>query len=683
VVLGALGAALVAGALVLGRWRRSVAIAAGGDEQIGALIARGDYERAADLHMERGDPRAALPLYQRAEARGKLARCHLALRQPAEAAQVYMQLGRHAEAAHYFQSAGRWSEAADCLVVLGSEREAAELYERSGDLRRAAELLRGLGDHENAARLFGRSGQHAEAATALLAARGRTPKALVSAAELYVRAGDATRAAGCFLDAGQARRAAELFEQLEDFQRAAECFAREQVWDRAGRCYERAGALREARACFERSGDRLHAAELAQELGELYAAGRAFYELGAYDRALEALQGVAPTSAEGRNAGRLLARIFVEKGLLDRAREQLEAQAERSGWSKEDLPELLLLAGALERTGTGLGALQVLEQIQEIEPDHADVAERIARIQERAWSSSQSLAPVDPGRYELRDEIGRGGMGVVHLAWDRELQRLVAIKFLPTDLASNSNAVQMFKREARAAAAMNHPNIVHVYDVALVSSRPCIVMEYVQGRTVRDVMRVRGRREKAPLPPRRVAEIARDICHALTYAHSQNIIHRDIKPSNILIASDGRVKLMDFGISKVVEADTDGPTQAKGTPQYMPPEQIRGREIDGRTDLYALGITMFEMATGQRPFSGEDVVDQQLHTPIPDPRTLRPDLPEELVEIIVRVCRKKPAERYASAHEMAEALGAFLAGYQDTLASQGAREEPEPRDGDR
>jgi serine/threonine protein kinase len=251
-------------------------------------------------------------------------------------------------------------------------------------------------------------------------------------------------------------------------------------------------------------------------------------------------------------------------------------------------------------------------------------------------------------------------MGVVHLAWDRELERPVAIKFLPSELAENAEAVAMFRGEARAAASMNHPNIVHIYDVASVNGQLCIVMEYVQGRTVREVMRVRGSNEKQPLPPRRVAEVGREICKALAYAHRSNVIHRDVKPSNMLLAADGTVKLMDFGIAKALETGNESLTEAKGTPQYMPPEQILGHEIDGRTDLYALGISMFEMATAQRPFTGDGVVDQQLHAPLPDPRHLRPDIPEALVAILKRVCQKDPDERYASAHEMAQALEVFL-----------------------
>jgi serine/threonine-protein kinase len=159
-----------------------------------------------------------------------------------------------------------------------------------------------------------------------------------------------------------------------------------------------------------------------------------------------------------------------------------------------------------------------------------------------------------------------------------------------------------------------------------------------------------------------VAQIARDVCYALEYAHHQNVIHRDIKPGNVLISNDGETKLMDFGISKVLESGNrgEGNTEAKGTPQYMPPEQILGREIDNRTDLYALGISVFEMLTTLRPFRGDNVVDQQLNAPLPNLRDFASDIPSGLVEIVTKACQKQPSDRYASASEMAEALNAFL-----------------------
>ncbi|MEX2206858.1 MAG: protein kinase, partial [Myxococcota bacterium] len=628
------------------------------------LVESGAFEQAGDHLLERNQPARALPLFERAGAKHKLARALLLTKQPARAAVVFAEHRRHAEAAHHLQNAGLWREAGDELLLSGgAEREAAELFERAGDLERAAELHQRLGDAESASRLFARAGMGVAAAETLLEARGRKPRWLKRAAELYESASEWDPAAACYSEAGEPRLAAELYEKIGRHAQAAEAYERAGVYERAAECHERAGQRTEARACFERAGDRMRAAELALEEGNHLAAASTFYEVGSYERAVDTLQRVAPGSLDARPAARLLARIFLEKGLIDRAKEKLGTLAGDTGYGKDDLELLLQLATALERIGDATGAVEALESISSVDSGYADVEARLERLSERANGlTSPSLGPNSNDRYELRDEIGRGGMGIVYLASDRELERAVAIKFLPSELAANPQAVKMFRAEARAAAAMNHPNIVHIYDVAVVNDQPCIVMEYVQGRTVREVMRIRGSNERQPLPPHRVAEIGRQMCRALAYAHRSNVIHRDVKPSNILLAADGSAKLMDFGISKALETGNEALTEAKGTPQYMPPEQILGREIDGRTDLYALGISMFEMATAQRPFSGDAVVDQQLHAPLPDPRRLRPEIPEALVKILMRACQKDPDDRFASAHEMAQALDAFLTG---------------------
>jgi len=654
------GGALLLAALILRRHRREAA-PTGGEGDVQKLVARGEVERAGDLLVERQQLARAVSLYERAGAKAKLARTLLQAKQPARAAKVYAEMGRHAEAAHYFEAAGAFAEAGEALLTLGDERAAAELLERGGELERAARIHARLADPESAARLFARAGLGVEAAESLIEARGRKPRVLQRAAELYESAGDFERAAGAFADAGDSRRAAELFERIHRFSRAADCFARAGAFERAADCHEKAGEITQARAAWERAGDRMRAAELALEESKNLEAGAAFYEVGSYERAIDTLQRIPPTSPDARAASRLLARIFLEKGLIDRARERLQALSVSGPTEKDDLELLLTLSNALERLGDAAGAIEALERIAGVDAGYADVETRLERLRDRPAATAPAVGTVESSRYELRDEIGRGGMGIVRLAWDRELERPVALKFLPHELAANPEALRMFRAEARAAAAMNHPNIVHIYDVAVLEGEPCIVMEYVQGRTVREVMRVRGSNEKQPLPPRRVAEIGREICHALAYAHRQNVIHRDVKPSNMLLAADGTVKLMDFGISKVMETGDEARSEAKGTPQYMPPEQILGREIDGRTDLYALGISMFEIATAQRPFSGEGVVDQQLHAVLPDPRRIRPDIPESLVRILQRACEKNPDARYASAHEMAQALERFLA----------------------
>ncbi len=650
---------------ISGRQRGAAASPAGAareglEAQIQHLIERNDYERAGDIRRSQGQFGKALALYLNSGNENKAALCYLSLKQPGHAAEVYRRMGRIAEAAHYFQMAGNWQMAAECLENAGSEREAAELYERAGDLARAAHILRGIGDAESAARLFERAGLAAEAAAALLAARGKEPGALRKAGELFQNAGETRRAAECFAGASEWERAAAMFEGIREFTLAAQAYERAEAWERAAEAYERGGSLPEARKNFERGGDVLRAAQIALRLGHLLEAGRSFYQIGSYERATETLQSVSPQSPQHRDATLLLGRIFVEKGLSERAIEQLSKISAEPPVSKDDMEVLVLLADAYERSGEPLRALNLLEQVQDFDRDYLDVADRIERLQERAWGQTNTAPGLMSDRYELRSEIGRGGMGVVHLAQDRELERPVAVKFLPSDLASQPAAVEMFRGEARAAASMNHPNIVHVYDVTVVSKRPCIVMEYVQGRTARELMKVEGSKEKKPLSARRVAEIARDICDALAYAHTMNVIHRDVKPGNIIVSNRGQAKLMDFGISKVLERNEEGMTQAKGTPQYMPPEQILGKEVDARTDLYALGISMFEILTGRRPFVGQDVVNQQLHSETPDPREYVPDVPEAMVNLIHTACRKKASERYQSAREMGDALSEFL-----------------------
>jgi tetratricopeptide (TPR) repeat protein len=663
-VVGA-GAVLIALLVLLLLARRSAKGADRPEEnerKIQLLIARNEYGRAGDMRMSQGQFDKALALFLNGGNMHKAALCYLALKQPAKAAQMFVQMGRQAEAAHHFQTAGDWRSAAECLHALGSDREAAELYERSGDLAKAANLMRTMGDAENAARLFERAGMGAEAAAALLVAHGREPQALRRAGELFLRASEVRRAAECFAAAGDWVRAAEIFEDSGEYMLAAQAFERASDWERAGAAYERSGAMPEARTNYERAGDLVKAARVATEMGSLLDAARCFYELGSYERAIETLQQVPGDAPQARDAKLLLGRIFLEKGLFQRAREMFQALVSPEPRSQDDLQILYYLADVDDRAGEGASAIGWLERIVEVDEGFSDAAARLERIREKTYGESSPAPGYFDNRYELREEIGRGGMGVVYLANDTELGRRVAIKFLPGELAINDSAVTMFRQEARAAAAMNHPNVVTIYDVGVLGGRPCIVMEYVPGKTVREVMRARGRGSDRALPTRRVAEIARDLCIALGYAHSSGVIHRDVKPGNILISDTGEVKLMDFGISKVLEAGRgDGLTQAKGTPQYMPPEQILGREVDGRTDLYALGISMFEMVAGRRPFVGEDVVDQQLHSAIPDPREINEDIPEEFVELIRKACAKKPDDRFESAREMANSLSAFIA----------------------
>ena len=641
------------------------------------LIDGNQYAEAAERRMREGDFEKALALYQNSGNLEKAAECARLLKQPRRAADLYREDGRTLEAADLYREAEVWRDAAECHEDLGQPREAAELFERAGDLRKAALLLRSIQDTENAARLFQRAGDTAEAASTLLEASGQEAKSLRRAGELFCTGDKPRRAGECFAAAGDWQRAAELFESAGAVTLAAQAYEHANDWDRAAALYEEAEAFPEARTNYERAGDLLRSANIARQMGWLLDAGRSYYKLGSYERAIETLQSIGPGSPEVRDATLLLGRIFLEKGLHHRAKEKLETLQDPAAEPKDQLACLSLLGEVYERLGEISLALDVLEQVVQIDESFENAAGRLERLQDQALADTCPPIGSYDNRYELQEEIGRGGMGIVYVAQDKELGRLVAVKFLPPELGADSAALHMFRQEARSAAAMNHPNIVLVYDVGILSGRHCILMEYVPGRTARDLMRTRtpeGKR-KRPLEPRKVAEIAHETCAALAYAHAHRIIHRDVKPANIIISDGGRVKLTDFGISKLLEAGGEEQTQAKGTPQYMAPEQLLGRPLDGRADLYALGISMFEMATGRRPFIGDDLVDQQLHHELPDPRSLNPECPQELVEIIQRACTKRPEERYATAEALREALAAFL---RERDASGENEPEPEP-----
>ena len=212
-------------------------------------------------------------------------------------------------------------------------------------------------------------------------------------------------------------------------------------------------------------------------------------------------------------------------------------------------------------------------------------------------------------------------------------------------------ALQFFLREAQAAARLNHPNIVTVFDADQEDGQFFITMELLEGQPLQTVLRERGQ-----LSPANVLGIARQTCRGLDYAHSQDIIHRDIKTANLFVTSERVVKIMDFGLAKMLEEVRGATTLVSGTPYYMSPEQVIGEVVDHRTDLYSLGVTLFELATGGVPFDSGEVGYHHRHSTVPDPQALRPDLPEELSRLILKLLEKDPDARLQTANDVLEAL---------------------------
>ncbi len=280
------------------------------------------------------------------------------------------------------------------------------------------------------------------------------------------------------------------------------------------------------------------------------------------------------------------------------------------------------------------------------------------------------------GRYAIRERIGQGAMADVYRAYDPNIQRELAIKVLRGELRQNREYASRFLREAKAAGALGHPNIVTVYDVGEVDGFPYIAMELLDGQPLDKAMR-----PGQAFEPARVIDIGLQLAEALRYAHAQGVVHRDIKPSNIHLSADGRaVKLLDFGIARVAEAMGDGEMlktqagQVMGTPRYMSPEQALCGEVDGRSDLFSVGVILYELATGKKAFAGASAATLALQITQGEPEPLAqaaPDTPRGLQFIISKLMAKRPERRFADGAQLAEALRREAA-VQEALAAERA-----------
>src|ERR1700723_3994758 len=285
--------------------------------------------------------------------------------------------------------------------------------------------------------------------------------------------------------------------------------------------------------------------------------------------------------------------------------------------------------------------------------------------------------------YRIVEQLGAGGMGVVFKAQDSRLERAVALKFLPEQLAQQPQALERFRREARAASALNHPGICTIYDIGEQDGRAFIAMEFIDGETLRN--HIHGK----PLPVAEILELGIEIAEALDAAHAEGIIHRDIKPANIFVNKRGRAKVLDFGLAKLVPKgvavgdagsgfESSGSTSIagliSGTPSYMSPEQVRGDELDARSDIFSLGLVLYEMATGRQAFGGGTggaIIEAVLTRPPVSARSINPEIPPALEAIIEKALHKDRDQRYQRA---GDALADLQQLKRDTETGQRATE---------
>ena len=349
---------------------------------------------------------------------------------------------------------------------------------------------------------------------------------------------------------------------------------------------------------------------------------------------LRRLVGLTRDVAEGRYTGQVDIRASDEVGELASAFQGMVAELRE----KQKLVEFLGSSATVART-------QVIPTGSQ--PTSGDVG----------------VGTVLNGRYELRQQLGAGGMGVVFRAYDRELKEPVAIKTLRPELVGDAVLLERFKQEIRLARQISHPNVVRTHDLGVADGLYFLTMEFVEGSALDEVIRRRG-----ALPLAVTLAVGRQLLRALEVAHAQGVVHRDIKPQNLVVDAQGFLKVMDFGIARLVEGRQAARPKGEaltaegsiiGTPQYMAPEQLMGESVDGRADLYAAGLVLFECATGRRMVEGESfgtVLLKQVQEPPTDPRTLVPGLPGDFCALVLKALAKRPDERWATAAEFQQAL---------------------------
>ena len=566
-----------------------------------------------------------------------------------QSGRLYLQTGQIQKAANIFGLGGFLKEAADAYVNANLPEKAAELYQSAKEFSKAVELYTQVGLHKKAAslqaELFSEQGNFAEAARMFEKA-----EEFGQAGDLYEKANNLAKAGEMFLKGKEFIRASEVFLSVGDERKAAMAF-------------EQAKRFKEAASLYQKLGEYAIAARILEEAGEFFQAGVLYHKLGRLNETIESLQRVESQARDYYHASVMLGKVLVEQGMLEAAKERYKKLLAKREIGPETLEPYYHLAMIYEHDKELSNALKIYDKIVAEDINYKDVRARIERLKKqvslerqtvektKSGGSLGTVTPASSGRYRRIRKVGQGGMGVVYQAEDTVLHRNVAYKMLPQSLKDHPKVLENFLTEARVSAAINHPNIVTIYDTGRDEDGVFITMEFVEGVSLKDLL------DKATtLSVPDFLGISKQICQGLDFAHSRNIIHRDIKPANVMVSRDKVIKIMDFGLAKILTDSMLDKTSVKGTPLYMAPEQILGEKVDHRSDIYSLGCTFYRMVTGRPPFVEGDVYYHHLHTVPTPPRTLNSTLPEQLNQLIMKCLAKEKTKRYQRVKEVLEEL---------------------------
>lgn len=566
-------------------------------------------------------------------------------------------------AAGLFEKVGKHSEAAEMYARCGMHERAAISYAAAGMTEKAAEIYDKAGRAEDAAGLFEKMGQPRRAAS-IRAEVARKEGRREDAARLYEGAGDWTRAAEEYRAIGDISRAAELYEKHGDVNMAAELYGSAGDFPRAAAVLEKGGEFERALRLHRQTNNLEGVARVSEKMERFLEAAEAQAAMNNEEEYVRLLQAVPGTHKDRRRACTLLGKLFIERGMPSVARQCLAEAMEGQGVRLDNLDTQYFLAVASENLKEFNKAKEIYERITALRFDYKDVTDRLKRLSASHMDTTPLPRTVEPpaaaavgalpmlgkDRYEVQETVGHGSTGHVYRALDRVLARAVALKCINSKDAAPLSP-SGFLREAQIIAGLDHENIVRIYEVAQSDGNLVLVLEYVEGKSLRDELVACGK-----LPWKRAVRIGVQIARALAFAHSHQLVHQDVKPSNILLGPGDKVKITDFGLAKRTVDRAGTSVTVCGTPYYMSPEQVLGKPVDFRTDLYSLGGTLYEMVVGHPPFTDPNLFEQHLTTPAPSARADVAEVPDALDELIRRCMAKILVDRPTSADAVAQQL---------------------------